>query len=54
MSFREPSLILQSLEKEFPDIPVDELREAVNVAWQELDNVRKDMARKGEEVLTYL
>ena len=45
---------MQSLEKEFPDIPVDELREAVNVAWQELDNVRKDMARKGEEVLTYL
>lgn len=54
MSFRDPSLILQSLEKEFPDIPADELKEAVNAAWQELDNVRKDMSRKGEEVLAYL
>lgn len=54
MSFREPSLILQSLEKEFPDIPADELKEAVNTAWQELDSVRKDMSRKGEEVLAYL
>ncbi len=54
MSFREPSLILQSLEKEFPDIPADELKEAVNTAWQKLDSVRKDMSRKGEEVLAYL
>ena len=43
MSFREPALILQSLEKEFPDIPAAELKEAVNAAWKELENVRKDM-----------
>lgn len=54
MSFKEPALILQSLEKEFPDIPAAELREAVDAAWQELDNVRKDMYKKGEEVITYL
>ena len=54
MSFREPALILQSLEKEFPDIPAAELKEAVNAAWKELENVRKDMYQKGEEVLAYL
>ncbi len=54
MSFREPALILQSLEKEFPDLPADELRDAVDAAWQELDNVRKDMCKKGEEVIDYL
>lgn len=54
MSFREPALILQSLEKEFPELPSDELKEAVDAAWQELDNVRKDMCKKGEEVIDYL
>ncbi len=54
MSFREPSLIVQALEKEFAQIPVDELREAVNEAWKELEAVRTDLYRKGEEVITYL
>jgi len=54
MSFSNPALILQSLEKEFPDLPADELKEAVDAAWQELDNVRKDMCKKGEEVIAYL
>ncbi|MDE6912314.1 MAG: 2-hydroxyacyl-CoA dehydratase, partial [Lachnospiraceae bacterium] len=54
MSFKEPKLILQSLTAEFPEIPVDELKEAVFAAWQELDNVRKDMYQKGEEVIAYL
>ena len=54
MSFKEPSLILQSLEKEFPDIPAAELKEAVDAAWAELDNVRKDMCQKGEEVISFL
>ncbi len=54
MSFREPALILQSLEKEFPELPADELKEAVDAAWQELDNVRRDLCKKGEEVIGYL
>ncbi|MDE7207549.1 MAG: acyl-CoA dehydratase activase, partial [Lachnospiraceae bacterium] len=54
MSFKEPKLILQSLAEEFPDIPADELKEAVYAAWQELDNVRTDMYKKGEEVIAYL
>ena len=54
MSFKEPALILQSLEKEFPEIPADELREAVDAAWKELDNARSDLRKKGEEVIDYL
>ena len=54
MSFKEPKLILQSLTTEFPEIPVDELKEAVYAAWQELDNVRKELYQKGEEVIAYL
>ncbi len=54
MSFREPALILQSLEKEFPELPAEELKEAVDAAWQELENVRRDMYKKGEEVIAYL
>ena len=54
MSFREPSLILQSLAKEFPEIPAAELKDAVDVAWEELANVRRDMCKKGEEVIAYL
>lgn len=54
MSFKEPKLILQSLTAEFPEIPANELKEAVDAAWQELDAVRKDMYKKGEEVIEYL
>lgn len=54
MSFREPSLIAQSLAKEFPDIPADELKAAVDAGWAELNAARNDMYKKGEEVIAYL
>ena len=54
MSFREPALIAQSLAKEFPEISTDELNAAVNAAWDELNNARNDMRKKGEEVIKYL
>ena len=54
MSFTKPELIAQSLTKEFPEIPVDELNAAVDAAWAELASARKDMQKKGEEVLAYL
>ncbi len=54
MSFKEPKLILQALIAEFPEIPTDELNEAVLAAWEELHNVRTDMYKKGEEVIAYL
>ncbi len=54
MSFASPELICQSLAGEFPEIPEGELTAAVNEAWQELDNVRNDMYKKGEETLAYI
>ena len=54
MSFASPELITQSLTKEFSDIPASEIADAVNAGWKELDAVRHDMYRKGEEVIDYI
>ena len=54
MSFKEPALIAQSLAKEFPEIPSEELNAAVNAAWDEMTAARNDMRKKGEEVIAYL
>ena len=54
MSFRDLDTITQALEKEFTEIPVAELRAAAAEGWKELDNVRLDIMKKGEEVLEYL
>ena len=35
-------------------IPADEIEAAADAAWEELGQVRKDMQRKGEEVLAWL
>ena len=54
MSFREPETITQALVQEFQEISATEIREAVLAGWQELENVRLDVQKKGEEVLEYL
>ena len=54
MSFRDLDTITQALEKEFTEIPATELRAAAAEGWKELDNVRFDIMKKGEEVLEYL
>ena len=54
MAFTSPELIAQELIKEFPDISVAEITEAVNAGWAEMDAVRHDMYKKGEEVIAYL
>ncbi len=36
------------------DIEPDEVRSAVNKAWDELENYKSDMRKKGEETLAYL
>ena len=54
MSFRDLDTIIQALEKEFTEIPTSELRAAAAEGWKELDNVRLDIMKKGEEVLAYL
>jgi predicted CoA-substrate-specific enzyme activase len=54
MSFRDTKTIGDVLVKEFPDIPASEVRAAVDAAWDELENAREDMRKKGEETIKYL
>ncbi len=54
MSFRDEKTIADALIKEFKELPACEIIEAVHLAWKELANARKDMQKKGEEVLAYL
>ena len=54
MSFRDEKTICDALTAEFKEINTEEIIAAVHEAWNELANARKDMQKKGEEVLTYL
>ncbi len=54
LSFRDLDTVTQALEREFAEIPAAEIREAACAGWKELDNVREDIRRKGEEVLAFL
>ena len=54
MAFTSPELIAQELIKEFTDISADEITAAVHAGWAEMDAVRHDMYKKGEEVIAYL
>ena len=54
MSFRDLGTVTQALEKEFQEISPAEVREAAAAGWEELNNVRLDVQKKGEEVLEYL
>ena len=54
MSFRDLNTVTQALEEEFREIPAAELKAAAAAGWEELDNVRRDIQKKGEEVLAFL
>ena len=54
MSFASVDTISFALVKEFREIPEAEIREAVKLAWKELDQMREDVRKKGEETLEYL
>ncbi len=54
LSFRDEKTICDALSKEFTEIPVNEIIEAVHLAWKELKSAREDMQKKGEEVLDWL
>ena len=54
MSFKSEETISSSLVLEFPDIPKEEIIEAVHASFTELQNARTDMQRKGEEVIKWL
>ncbi|MFI3226321.1 MAG: acyl-CoA dehydratase activase-related protein [Clostridia bacterium] len=54
MSFNDKQNIISQLAKEFNEIPQNNIAQAVEKAWIELENVRIDVQKKGEEVLEYL
>ncbi|HBA46403.1 MAG TPA: 2-hydroxyglutaryl-CoA dehydratase, partial [Lachnospiraceae bacterium] len=54
MSFRDLDTVTEALLKEFKELPPGEVRAAAAAGWTELDNARKDVQKKGEEVLEYL
>ncbi len=54
LSFGSLDTAAQALEQEFQEIPAAEVRRAAAAGWQELENVRLDIQKKGEEVLEYL
>lgn len=57
MSFESEEIVAKRLSKYFSEennIPEAETRKAVRAAWKEMEQARKDMQTKGEEVLAYL
>lgn len=54
MSFRDLDTVTQALLREFRELPEGEVRVAAAAGWKELENVRRDVRKKGEEVLKYL
>ena len=61
ITFRNPFLALtneevatQRLVEEFSDLPKEEVTAAAHAAWQELEHMRNDIRRKGEETLAYM
>ncbi len=54
MSFRDLGTVTDALTREFSEIPAAEIADAAKEAWQELNNARNDMQRKGEETIKYL
>lgn len=54
ISFSTPRSIAEALCREFNNIPTREIIRAVEKAWAELAKARKDMLKKGEEVIKYL
>ena len=54
MSFESPKTIKQALYKEFTNLSHAEISEAVDEAWEELENVRFDIQQKGEETIAWM
>ena len=54
MSFRDLKTVTEALTREFDFLPVTEVMDACAEAWNEMDNARDDMRKKGEEVLRYM
>ena len=55
MAFTSVHTITDAMEKEFGDeIPAEEIRAACAAGWEELEQSRRDIRKKGEEVLKFM
>lgn len=54
LSFRSLETATQALITEFSDIPAQEIKAAAEKGWEEMTAARRDMQKKGEEVLQYM
>ncbi len=54
MAFTNEAILTDRLVKVFPEIPAGEVKAAAHKAWEELQSVRTDIQKKGEETLQYL
>ena len=54
LAFTSEAILTERLVKEFPDISADEIKQAAHKAWEELEQVHKDIQKKGEETLAYM
>lgn len=54
LAFTSEEILADGLIKEFSQIPEDEVRSAVHQGWRELDKMRKDIQKKGEETLDWM
>ncbi len=54
MSFKDPGTVTQALVREFTEVPEAEVAAAAAAGWEEQDKARKDIRKKGEEVLAWL
>lgn len=54
LSFESLKIATDELIVSFPDIPADEIYLAARAGWEEMERVRNDIYKKGEETLKYL
>lgn len=54
LAFTSEDILTDRLVAEFSKIPEEEVRQAAHKAWVELESTRKDIEKKGEEVLAWM
>ena len=54
LAFTSLKTVTDQLIKTFPDIPAKEIRIAAREGWQEMESVRLEMQKKGEETIKWL
>lgn len=54
LAFTNEKIATERLIAEFPDIPKEEVAAAAHAAWMEMEHMRNDIRRKGEETLKYM